>query len=140
MQKEDGVPASLARLVERFADWRAARSLGERIPKSLWKSAARVAKQLGVNRVATSLRLDYYSLKKHVHALEIDCASTADGRAQHPGQNFVELEADLVGSLRQVATCVVEIEKSSGDRMRIQLSGPLPADLVTLGQRFWDRE
>ena len=37
------VPAVLARLERRFATWRKSRSVGERIPKRLWKAAVQVA-------------------------------------------------------------------------------------------------
>jgi hypothetical protein len=60
------VPARLRRLEQRFAAWRKTRVRGERIPPLLWKSAAKLAMDYGLNQTSTVLKLDYYSLKKHV--------------------------------------------------------------------------
>ena len=64
--KYPAVPASLSHLEQRFAAWRAKRAVGQRIPESLWKSAAEVAAQHGVSRTASLLKLDYYALKKRI--------------------------------------------------------------------------
>ena len=64
------VPLSLSRLERRFAVWRAKRRPGQRIPKSLWKSAANAAAQYGLSRIALLLKLDYYSLQKHIEDAE----------------------------------------------------------------------
>jgi hypothetical protein len=43
------VPARLLRLEQRFAGWRKNRRRGERIPASLWRSAAKLAGDYGLN-------------------------------------------------------------------------------------------
>jgi hypothetical protein len=63
---QSAVPLSLSRLERRFAVWRAKRQPGQRIPKSLWKFAANAAAQYGLSRTALLLKLDYYSLQKHI--------------------------------------------------------------------------
>ena len=80
-QKRSEVPASLSRLGQRFAAWRRTRVLGERIPETLWNSAAKMAAEHGLNRTAHVLKLDYYSLKKRL--------DDASGSAE--SSTFVEL-------------------------------------------------
>lgn len=119
------VPADLARLERRFSAWRRSRSVGERIPDPLWESAAQVAAEHGVNRTASILRLDYYSLKKRV-----------DGR-RPSSATFVELPSP---SFPVAGECVIEMEDSRGARMRVHLKGPNMPDLLPLSRLFWDGE
>ena len=121
------VPAPLSRLGQRFATWRKKRAAGQRIPKSLWKSAVEVAAQHGVSRTAALLRLDYYALKKRV-----ENASSAD-----PSSAFVELPPV---SLSMMSECVIEWEDVAGARMRVQLKGQNAPDVLALSRSFWDAE
>jgi len=54
------IPARLRRLEQLFAAWRKTRVRGDRIPQSLWKSAAKLATDFGLSRTSTVLKLDYY--------------------------------------------------------------------------------
>ena len=58
--------AHLRRLNSRFQAWRKTRVRGERIPEPLWKAAAKVAADVGVCRVASALKLDYYALQRRM--------------------------------------------------------------------------
>ena len=58
--------AHLRRLKSRFQAWRKTRVRGERIPEPLWKAAAKVAADVGVCRVASALKLDYYALQRRM--------------------------------------------------------------------------
>lgn len=118
------VPSALARLERRFATWRKSRSMGERIPEPLWKAAAQVAAQHGLNQTASVLSLDYYSLKKRLAG---DRGSSA----------FVELPSP---SFPMTSECVIEMEDSRGARMRVHLKGPHAPDLLPLSRLFWDGE
>jgi len=60
------VPAPLLRLKQKFTEWRNCRTAGQRIPRPLWNSAAKLAARHGLSQTATVLGLDYYSLKRHV--------------------------------------------------------------------------
>jgi len=64
--KRREVPSRLSQLERRFAAWRKNRTRGERIPMPLWKSAAKAAANYGLHQTARALKLDYYSLKKHL--------------------------------------------------------------------------
>jgi hypothetical protein len=83
----------------------------------------------GLNRTASVLKLDCYSLKKRVEAT--DSASTSSTQA------FVEFAAP---SLAASGECVVEFEDGAGASMRVHLRGCDAPDLVVLGWSFWSGE
>lgn len=124
-RKSPEVPTSLSRLGRRFATWRRKRAAGQRIPKSLWKSAMEVAAQHGVSRTAAYLKLDYYALKKRV-----EHASSSD-----PSSTFIELPPV---SLAMMSDCVIEWENTAGARMRVQMKGQIAPDVLALSRSFWD--
>lgn len=109
-----------------FERWRRARKMGTRIPDALWAAAVEAADTSGVCRTATVLRLDYYSLKKRVEQ-----QAAADGGS--PPQ-FVELRPAAPSG---VAECVLELEDSSGAKMRLQMQGVTVSDLATLTRNLW---
>ena len=55
----------MQRKIER---WRQRRRPRARIPEELWREAAELACEYGINRTAKALRLDYNSLKKRLPA------------------------------------------------------------------------
>jgi hypothetical protein len=119
------VPAALARLERRFAAWRKSRSVGERIPERLWEAAVEVAAHHGLNRTASILRLEYYSLKKRVD------------RHRPSRASFVELPSPTFPVTNE---CVIEMEDARGARMRVHLKGQNLPDLLALSRLFWDGE
>jgi hypothetical protein len=86
-----------------------------------------MAAKHGLNRTASFLKLDYYSLKKRV-----DGASSLAG-----GSTFVELPPS---SLSIMSECVIEWEDATGSRMCVQLKGQTPPDLLALSRSFWNAE
>ena len=123
-RKHSEVPSSLSRLGQRFAAWRKTRVLGERIPETLWNSAAKMAAEHGLNRTARVLKLDYYSLKKRL--------DDASGSAE--SSTFVELPSS---SLAIASECVIDLEDATGARMRVHLKGPNLPDVLALSRSFW---
>lgn len=121
-------PAALARLRRRFSIWRASRSAGDRIPTALWHAATKVAATHGLNRTASALQLDYYSLKKRVDKFGEVNSSTAT-------PTFIELSPSAITT----SECVIEIENRSGARMRVHVKGPSP-DLLSLSRLMLDGE
>jgi len=121
------VPASLSRLGQRFAAWRKTRVAGQRIPESLWNSAVKMAAEHGLNRTASFLKVDYYSLKKRV-----------DG-ASSPAQpsTFVELSPAVLPIMSE---CVIELEDATGSLMRVRLTGHNLPDLLALSRSFWNAD
>ncbi len=58
------LPGDSVRARARVEAWRQRRPVGARIPKALWALAVRLVKRHGVNRPATALGVDSYSLKR----------------------------------------------------------------------------
>ena len=118
------LPAGLEVARQQFERWRARHEGRSRIPERLWTVAVKAAQRFGVHRTSRSLRLDYAAVKRHVAA---DAAASPSQPTVPP--SFVELVA---GGSGPRAECVVEIEEPSGVRMRIEVKGLAPPDLVVL--------
>lgn len=118
------LPAGLEAARHHFERWRTTRKSPSRIPEGLWTVAVNSARRFGVHRTSRALRLDYAVLKRHVAA---DAAASSSRPTVPP--SFVELVAAGSG---HGAECVVEIEDPSGVRMRIEVKGLAPLDLVAL--------
>jgi len=120
-----GLPQDLARVQNQFQAWRCRRQAGGRIPHRLWALAVRLVSQHGLSRTATTLSLDYYSLKKRVEA----------AGQQPPSQRpaFVELPAPAVVAKQ----ALFELDNGAGATMRVQLLGYDAADVEALARRFW---
>jgi hypothetical protein len=124
----DNIPSPLSKLNERFTAWRRARKRGERIPASLWRAATQCAANYGLNRTAKALRLDYYSLKKHMNA---EATST-------PGTlPFVALPTLPTAALSE---CLIELENGTGASIRVHLKGAQVPDLLALSRELWGAE
>jgi hypothetical protein len=128
-RKHHDIPTSLARGRVRFEAWRRTRAVGARIPERLWTLAVKLADAHGLNRTASSLRLDYYTLKRRVES------KNSQTRPAIPA--FVELSSPPVAAPRE---CVIEFEDHSGATMRVHLRGCEVPDLVALGRSFWSGE
>ena len=128
-RKRRDIPTPLARGRDRFEVWRRTRKVGARIPNKLWSLAVKLVDAHGLNRTASVLRLDYYSLKKRVEAR--NSVSTSVPR------EFIELPSP---SLAASGECVVEFEDGSGASIRVHLRGCDSPDLVALGRCFWGSE
>ena len=128
-RKHRDIPAPLARGRDRFEAWRRTRKAGARIPGKLWSLAVKLARGHGLNRTASILGLDYYSLKKRVEARNSDSTSVPPA--------FIELSPPPLAAPRE---CVIEFEDHSGASMRVHLRGCEVPDLVALGRSFWSGE
>jgi len=128
-RKRRDIPKSLARGRDRFDAWRRVRKGRTRIPDQLWNLAVKLAASHGLNRTASVLKLDYYSLKRRVEA------KNAAGGSANPA--FVELSPSPVITAGEY---VVEFEDGRGASMRIRLHGCDAPDLVALGRSFWSGE
>jgi hypothetical protein len=126
----------LAQLKERFDQWRARRSVGQRIPPLLWDGAASAAAEHGAYRVARELNLDYAVLKQRAAASgagDVPAITLATPR-------FVELlmPAPAMTTQRALqAQCVVEMANARGAKMRVELNGDALAGLPAMCSAFW---
>jgi len=118
------LPGAVTDVRRRLDVWRRTRPKRGPIPAELWDEAAQLALLHGVNPMALALRLDYYSLKRHVEA------------ARRPEEVIRPAFAE-VSVLPPVPSpeCLVEMERPDGTRMRVRLSRQ--GDLVVLAESFW---
>jgi hypothetical protein len=119
------LPRDLARGQSRFEAWRGQRQAGERIPESLWRLAVRLVRRHCVSRTAEALRVDYYSLKERSEAPTPESPSAKSA--------FIELPAPAVVGKH----CLIELDSSAGDRMRLQLTGYDADEIKTLARTLW---
>ena len=115
-------------LQRQFEQFRSSHPLRTRIPEALWRAAAELARQHGLNAVAHPLRLDYTGLKRRLADIP---AVSEKKQSRSPG--FVELVAPYAAS---GAECVIEFESQSGGKMRIQWKGSGAPDWGSL-LRAW---
>ncbi len=93
------------------------------------KTVPEVCRELGINRTAKTLRLDYSMLKKRL-------ASTAsDTPPDVPtGSDFLELLPTGVTA----AECVLECQDARGTKLRLHFKGPQLPDLAALSRALWN--
>jgi hypothetical protein len=138
-EKADGeqglADSGLEELDRRFSQWRDSCRQGERIPAQLWAAAAQMAREHGVSRIATRLRLNTVALKRHMHAGEGQPAGAS-------APEFVELIAAASASVTTAPPvaheCVIELQNAHGAKMRVELNGPGLAGLAHLCSGFWN--
>ena len=134
---------ALSELKREFAQWRAGRKGGERIPVALWGQASEAAAEHGAYRVSVELHLDYADLKRRVAR----AAGTAGPAAVAP--QFVELFAPdgTVQTAPPTPTtqptqaspppCVIEMTNARGALMRVELNGCALAGLASVCSAVW---
>lgn len=120
--------SELERVRDRFELWRKTRKRCSPIPEPLWRSAAKLVREHGLHRTARTLRLNYYSLKKRLGAIEgLPCGSPQKA-------TFVEL---LPAESSSSCACTIEMENARGEKMRMHLPGLDSPELTVLMQSFW---
>ena len=115
------VPRDLARGRNRFAAWRRTRKPQSRIPQRLWELAVKLAAKHGLHRTAQALKLDYYSLKQRIEAMEPGCDES--------GPTFLELPS----AQATARECVIELEDGALS-LRVSLKGYSAADIAAVGR------
>ena len=124
-EKRPKVPARMLRLEKRLTAWRKTRKPGQRIPASIWKSAAKLATEYGLSKTAVALKLSYVGLRKHVEQARSESS---------PNPSFIELPAS---SFPIASECKIEWEDGDGAVMRMHLKGGEAPDTLALGRDFW---
>jgi hypothetical protein len=120
-------PASLEAAKRRFEAWRRRQRWLGRIPKELWRIAVETAAVHGVDATARVLLVSPTRLKQLMGA-----PSHAEPGVRVP--QFVEIPPLPVGP---PAECTLELEDSSGRKLRILLKGQATSQAVALGQLLW---
>jgi len=125
------LPQKVKELRTRIERWRRMRRKRSAMPERLWSEATLLAREHGIHRVSSALRINYENLKKRVDV------APEDGRDDTAG--FVEVEgAQLVGAFESART-VVELSGSDGAKLVVRLSGREELDIVGLAEAFWGR-
>jgi hypothetical protein len=119
------LPAALSRAQRKIEQWRQRHRPRARLPDELWREAAKLGCAYGINRTARALRLDYYALKKHA-------AAAAESSERTP--EFVEVLPGGMPASRP--ECTIELEETSGAKMRIRLAGVNLPDVAELTRAF----
>jgi len=122
-----GVATELEPVRDALAEWRAAPGKGQRIPDAVWRKAVRAAKRHGLNPVSKALGLDYNCLKKHV-------AEGGGGKRRvELAPAFVEVKPE---GPPEGLSCVIEMEKGGGTRMRICVKSAGSVDWCRIKEAF----
>ena len=123
---EAKLPNPLYQVSKRFNQWRQSHRPRARFSDELWSEAVTMAHEYGPTFTAKALKLDYYSLKKH-----LSDTSTIHTRNKKSTSSFVE----LIPSPH--TECNIEMENAQGGKMHISLKGGTAPDLVSLSRNFW---
>ena len=121
IEKEKDQP-TLEEVQELFALWRNQKGRRDPIPPALWERAVHLVEQYSINTVAKHFRLNYNELKIRAKGYPIVPA----GKKRSPA--FIEL-----ASIPTI-DCTIEMEKPTGERMRIRGS----CNVAELARAFWE--
>jgi hypothetical protein len=125
------LPAKLADGRQQFERWRSQHKPYTHIPEPLWALATELAREFGLNRTASMMRLDYYGLKKRLERPVVDDTSPPTA-----GPSFLEL---LPVKATPAVECTIECQNAAGAQIRIQLKGRDLPDLTVLCGELWSR-
>jgi hypothetical protein len=136
MTQQNGLtPAtdSLAQLAARIEAWRNDPQKPKRMPEALWQAAAELSKHSSLGHISKALRLDYTALKKRANAQNKKAIPAV--KSQQP-LKFIEVGIEKTSSIPE---CTIEMENSTGAKMKIHLSGRTDLDLYELSRAFWGK-
>ena len=115
----------LSRARRRFDQWRKGHRKHTRLPEELWRQAAALAREHGLNKTARALRLDYYSLKKHLEEMAAEQAIRAKAEP-----DFIELLPGMMPS--GTVECTIEWVDGGSSTVRMHIKGAGLSELVSL--------
>jgi len=127
----DALPAEVEALQAQFDDWRRQRAKGTRIPEEMRKAAGEAGRRFGISLVGRALRVGYYQLKRWAGA-----KAASDEPAPNPDALFVEWTPNLFRPPASEATCVVELEKKNGTRLRVSARDAESVDWFRMKEAF----
>lgn len=128
-QSTSVLPDKLAQGLCQFEQWRRQQEGRGRLPDHLWSLAVELAREFGVSRTARTLRLGHNTLKQKSQRSE-----QRDGPDPMPNIPFLELRPDRANTQIE---CTIDCQRSSGQKIRIQLKGSDWPDLAPLCQGLW---
>jgi len=127
--------STLKEVKQQFKIWRKTKIGRERIPASLWQAAVEVFKtgDHSLHRISKTLHLNQTALKQYVQqqcprAIKVEHEETP---------SFIELELD---SSLPVSECVIEMEDTTGAKMRMCLRGDTDPNILEICKSFWRQQ
>ena len=128
MNNGDEFLAEMESVCEELASWRGNPEKGHKIPGTVWDKASVLAKKYGVQAVSKALKMSHSDLKRHVMG--------GEGRPRpetglRPA--FIEVKPESTG---EGLTCVIELTKGSGTRLRISMKSASSVDWCRIKEAF----
>jgi hypothetical protein len=135
-------PAGLEALRDQIEAWRGMRPRTRSMPPPLWSEAAAMARELGVYRVARTLKLNFDTLKRHAgsaSALGRRRRSVARTMPSPTSVDFVEVKGLADVSRTAVGhETIVEVVTCDGTRLSVR-GACASADMAALIHAFRGR-
>jgi len=124
------IAVALSRARRQFDRWRSRqRNKRARLPKELWRQAAALAREHGLNKTVCALGLNYYSLKKHLDESGADELVPAKTKP-----DFIELVPGVMTP--SSVECTIEWADGSGATVRMHIKGAGLSELTSLAGVF----
>ena len=121
----------LAQVRDQFENWRKTRQKRTAIPEALWEAAVSLSRDYPTLQISKALRLNYTTLKNRVQAAH-------SGFFQRTGAGSAFVELDFSRSTFP-SECIVEMEDTTGSKMKMHLKGVAVIDFLELGRAFWSK-
>ena len=111
----EAIPEEIARVRERFEQWRKERSQGGPLPEELWEAACALTEHYPVIQVARHLRLNHTVLKSRAKRAMEEQALPLERKNHLPGTaQFVQLPPVSLFSGADAAAVVIELRGADG--------------------------
>ncbi|MCP4114552.1 MAG: hypothetical protein GY737_03975 [Desulfobacteraceae bacterium] len=125
--------STLEEVKQQFITWRKNKTGRARIPEPLWQAAAEVfhTGDHSLHKISKTLRLNHSDFKKYVY--QQSHRSIQREKALPPA--FIELEPPTSAS-----ECVIEMETTTGAKMRVCLRGKTDSSLIEICNSFWRQQ
>lgn len=119
----------LRELRGRIEHWRATRERQGQMPEVLWEAAAAAAKNHGVSRVASELKLGYAGLKLRMQGRT---AGRNSPRSAEAAPVFIEVSGAQLLAPSPMAGTVIEYSRRDGSKLTVKLPVGSTLDVLAL--------
>jgi len=121
--------STLEAVKQQFNTWRKNKTC-KRTPKKLWQAAVDLHKVegLSIHRISKALHLNYNDFKKQIADNNVPVIKNDQSLA------FIELD---YAQPAFISECIVEMENTTGSKMRMSFKGNTDFDLLAFGKSFW---
>jgi hypothetical protein len=110
----------LSALSQKIEQWRSQKPRSRSMPEALWQEASEAARNLGVSRVATALKVGYATLRQRSGVEGVRKAA----RRPEPSVPLLESQFVELSDLSPIRDeAIVEVTVPDGTRLTIRLKG-----------------